>query len=274
MSRLESARNDQLRAVFHHAALTFGYLRSICRSRLCPAILFDDPRPYPVRNLPIQRNVNRIRTLDETSPGHDLGTRPFGGRKNVDERPDCHNKLQHAGTGSSHGLVAEEFGIPYTAFSEAGASIRMVSPKGGAVAIDPKTAPTEQDREKWPAALQALASTEGLAEVAADGFDAVYLPGGHGPMVDLVNDQDLQRLLAAFDRDGKIIAAVCPAERAECGGGGPDQRAKGHRLHQPRGAIGHASQRGAPKTAMGFSGRGVKRIFHACSHHCELVGYI
>jgi putative intracellular protease/amidase len=107
------------------------------------------------------------------------------------------------------GLWLEEFALPYTALSEAGVSIRVVSPKGGAVPIDPKTAPTEQDREKWPAALQALASTERLAEVAADGFDAVYLPGGHGPMVDLVNDQDLQRLLAAFDRDGKIIAAVC-----------------------------------------------------------------
>ncbi len=52
-------------------------------------------------------------------------------------------------------------------------------------------------------------STERLAEVAADPFDAVFIPGGHGPMVDLVNYQDLQRLLAAFDREGKMIAAVC-----------------------------------------------------------------
>ena len=107
------------------------------------------------------------------------------------------------------GLWLEEFAVPFTAFSEAGASIRVVSPKGGAVPIDPKTAPTEKDREKWPAALQALTSTGRLAEVAADRFDAVFIPGGHGPMVDLVNDQKLQRLLAAFDRDGKIVAAVC-----------------------------------------------------------------
>ena len=57
------------------------------------------------------------------------------------------------------GLWLEEFAVPFTAFSEAGASIRVVSPKGGAVPIDPKTAPTEKDREKWPAALQALTST-------------------------------------------------------------------------------------------------------------------
>jgi len=107
------------------------------------------------------------------------------------------------------GLWFEEFAVPFTAFSEAGASIRVVSPKGGAVPIDPKTAPTEKDREKWPAALQALTSTGRLAEVAADRFDAVFIPGGHGPMVDLVNDQKLQRLLAAFDRDGKMVAAVC-----------------------------------------------------------------
>jgi putative intracellular protease/amidase len=107
------------------------------------------------------------------------------------------------------GLWLEEFAVPFTAFSEAGASIRVVSPKGGAVPIDPKTAPTEKDREKWPAALQALSSTGRLAEVSADRFDAVFIPGGHGPMVDLVNDQQLQRLLAAFDRDGKMVAAVC-----------------------------------------------------------------
>ncbi|MGZ3487125.1 MAG: type 1 glutamine amidotransferase domain-containing protein [Isosphaeraceae bacterium] len=107
------------------------------------------------------------------------------------------------------GLWLEEFAVPFTAFSEAGASIRVVSPKGGAVPIDPKTAPTEKDREKWPAAIQALTSTGRLAEVAADRFDAVFIPGGHGPMVDLVNDQQLQRLLAAFDRDGKMVAAVC-----------------------------------------------------------------
>ena len=107
------------------------------------------------------------------------------------------------------GLWFEEFAVPFTAFSKAGASIRVVSPKGGAVPIDPKTAPTEKDREKWPAALQALTSTGRLAEVAADRFDAVFIPGGHGPMVDLVNDQELQRLLAAFDRNGKMVAAVC-----------------------------------------------------------------
>jgi putative intracellular protease/amidase len=66
------------------------------------------------------------------------------------------------------GLWLEEFAVPFTAFSEAGAPIRVVSPRGAAVPIDPKTDPTEKDREKWPDALEALTTTERLADVAAD----------------------------------------------------------------------------------------------------------
>ena len=122
-----------------------------CRSRHRPAILFGDLRPSPVRNLPIQRDENQMRSPDETCPGNDLGVRLFRGGVSMNVlivttscsmlAPDHHT-----------GLWLEEFAVPFTAFSEAGASIRVVSPKGGAVPIDPKTAPTEKDREKWPAA--------------------------------------------------------------------------------------------------------------------------
>ncbi len=107
------------------------------------------------------------------------------------------------------GLWLEEFTVPYTAFIEAGASIQVVSPRGGRVPIDPKTTPKEKDFDKWPDALQALENTGRIVEVSADTFDAVFIPGGHGPMIDLVSDRDLQRLLADFDRQGKPIAAVC-----------------------------------------------------------------
>ncbi len=114
------------------------------------------------------------------------------------------------------GTWLEEFAVPYTALSEAGISIRVVSPKGGATPIDPRSGPTEEDRKKWPAAFQALASTGRLAEVSgprteatAEGFDAIFIPGGHGPLIDLTHDEDLQHLIAAFHRAGKIIAAVC-----------------------------------------------------------------
>jgi putative intracellular protease/amidase len=106
-------------------------------------------------------------------------------------------------------LWLEEFTVPYTEFAEAGASIRVVSPRGGAVPIDPKTTPRAKDFEKWPKALEALKNTGRISDVSANDFDAVFIPGGHGPMVDLVDDSDLRRLLADFDRAGKIIAAIC-----------------------------------------------------------------
>ncbi len=107
------------------------------------------------------------------------------------------------------GLWLEEFAVPYTALLEAGASIRVASPKGGAVPVDPKTTPTEKDQQRWPAAIAALESSERVDGQTADDFDAIFIPGGHGPMVDLAGDLDLQRLIAAFDRAGKWIAAIC-----------------------------------------------------------------
>ena len=117
---------------------------------------------------------------------------------------------------SSHptGLWLEEFAVPFTAFSEAGASIRVASPQGGVVPIDPKTAPTEKDHEKWADALDALNFTELLAEVSAYSFDAIFIPGGHGPMVDLAHDSSLHQLVADFDREGKLIAAICHGSAA------------------------------------------------------------
>ena len=111
--------------------------------------------------------------------------------------------------GHPTGLWLEEFTIPYSTLSEAGAKITVVSPKGGAVPIDPKTTPSESDTKKWLPALNALKTTGRLSEVSSGVFDAIFLPGGHGPMIDLVNNLDLQRLIAVFDELGKIIAAVC-----------------------------------------------------------------
>ena len=111
--------------------------------------------------------------------------------------------------GHPTGLWLEEFALPFTAFLEAGASIRVASPQGGVVPIDPKTAPAEQEHEQWPDALDALNFTERLADVSANGFNAIFITGGHGPMVDLAHDSSLHELLAAFDREGKLIAAIC-----------------------------------------------------------------
>jgi len=113
------------------------------------------------------------------------------------------------GSGHPTGLWLDEFTIPYTALSKAGVTISVASPKGGPVPIDPKSIPSEAKRAKWFGALVALLSTRKLSEMTADGFDAIFVPGGHGPMIDLPHDANLQRLVAELDANGKLVAAVC-----------------------------------------------------------------
>lgn len=48
-----------------------------------------------------------------------------------------------------------------------------------------------------------------LASVQSNDFDAIFIPGGHGPMVDLAHDEGLHNLVARHDAAGKLIAAVC-----------------------------------------------------------------
>lgn len=111
--------------------------------------------------------------------------------------------------GHPTGLWLEEYAVPYTALAEVGIAITVASPKGGAAPIDPKTPPDDKAREKWGPAIQALAQTKRLAEVSDSEFDALFIPGGHGPMMDLSHDADLAALIGAFDRAGKIVAAIC-----------------------------------------------------------------
>jgi putative intracellular protease/amidase len=107
------------------------------------------------------------------------------------------------------GLWLEEFAVPYMAATEAGIHVTVASPQGGAVPLDPKTEPNEKQQKEWAPALQALRSSLTLASVKDRTFDAVFIPGGHGPMVDLANDATLHTLVARHDAAGKVIAAVC-----------------------------------------------------------------
>lgn len=120
-------------------------------------------------------------------------------------------------TGEKTGFWIEEFAAPYYVLSDAGAEIVLASPKGGQPPIDPKSeAPESQteatkrfDKDEKLKAL--LANTKKLSEVSAEGFDAVFYPGGHGPLWDLANDQDSIKLIEAFWKANKPVAAVCHA---------------------------------------------------------------
>lgn len=120
-------------------------------------------------------------------------------------------------TGEKTGFWLEEFAAPYYVFLDAGVDITLASPAGGQPPLDPKSgepdAQTEATRrfEADARAQAALANTLPLASVDSTDFDAVFYPGGHGPLWDLAGDPDSIRLIEAFWADGKVVAAVCHA---------------------------------------------------------------
>ena len=124
--------------------------------------------------------------------------------------------------GHPTGVWLEEYAIPYVALSEAGIAVTVASPMGGPGPIDPKTAPDAKAAARWQTALDALDDTRRVSDVAEKDFDAVFIPGGHGPMVDLAVDPAVARLIGDFARAGKILAAVCHGPAALLQVVGPD----------------------------------------------------
>ena len=120
-------------------------------------------------------------------------------------------------TGEKTGFWLEELAAPYYRFIDAGAEITLVSPQGGHPPLDPKSsaedAQTEATRrfEADATAMRALANTHKLSEVNADEFDAVFYPGGHGPLWDLANDYTSIHLIEETLQSNKPIALVCHA---------------------------------------------------------------
>jgi putative intracellular protease/amidase len=120
-------------------------------------------------------------------------------------------------TGKKTGFWLEEFAAPYYAFLDAGAKLTLASPKGGQPPLDPKsdepdaqTEATERFR-KDTAAQAALASTIKLSAAQASDYDAVFYPGGHGPLWDLAEDKDSIALIETMYAAGKPVSAVCHA---------------------------------------------------------------
>jgi putative intracellular protease/amidase len=120
-------------------------------------------------------------------------------------------------TGEKTGFWIEEFAAPYYLLTDKGIHITLASPKGGQPPIDPKSdAPDAQTpasiRYKADAETQKImANTTKLAEVNQKNFDAVFYPGGHGPLWDLAEDKDSIALIEDFYNNGKTVAAVCHA---------------------------------------------------------------
>jgi len=120
-------------------------------------------------------------------------------------------------TGKKTGFWLEELAAPFYVLKEAGAALTLASPKGGQPPLDPKSDEegfqTDATRrfKNDPEALAQLATTQKLSDVDAADFDAVFYPGGHGPLWDLVSDADSLRLIETFWANDKPVATVCHA---------------------------------------------------------------
>lgn len=120
-------------------------------------------------------------------------------------------------SGKKTGFWLEELAAPYFVLKDAGAGITLASPKGGQPPLDPKSDLPENQTEltkrfRTDSAAQAqLADTKKLADVSANDFDAVFYPGGHGPMWDMPDNATSIALIEAFVKADKPVGAVCHA---------------------------------------------------------------
>jgi putative intracellular protease/amidase len=123
-------------------------------------------------------------------------------------------------TGEKTDFWVEEFTAPYYVLQDAGAKLTIASPAGGQPPIDPKSEAKEAqtlttkrfyaDKE----AIDKVAHSKKLCEIEWDDYDAVFYPGGHGPLWDLANDKDSIALIEGFYNTQKPIAFVCHAPAA------------------------------------------------------------
>jgi len=120
-------------------------------------------------------------------------------------------------SGHKTGFWAEEFAAPYYLFKDAGAEIVLASPNGGQPPIDPNSEQSAAQTNATvrlfedEAAMEQLANTLKLSQVTADKFDAIFYPGGHGPLWDLSEDPLSIGLIQQFWEQEKPVAAVCHA---------------------------------------------------------------
>lgn len=114
------------------------------------------------------------------------------------------------------GVWLEELTTPYYAFRDAGADVTLASIKGGAIPVDERSVNADGENDasverylKDETLKNEVATTPAFGSIDADAFDAVFLPGGHGTMFDYPGSEELARLVERFDREGRIVAAVC-----------------------------------------------------------------
>jgi putative intracellular protease/amidase len=123
-------------------------------------------------------------------------------------------------TGKKTGFWIEEFVAPYYVMADAGVELTIASPKGGQPPIDPSSETPDAETfatkrfDDDPDLKELLAHTTKLSEIKQDDYDAVFYPGGHGPMWDLANDPVSIALIEDFYKHNKPVCFVCHAPAA------------------------------------------------------------
>jgi putative intracellular protease/amidase len=123
---------------------------------------------------------------------------------------------QADGSKDPSGFWAEEFVVPHQILTAAGFTVDLATSMGGKPTADPMSLKREVAGEEADAFAEyikvhqaEIEAARPLSDVSLDGYNAIFIPGGHGPMEDLAHDPDLGRLLIEADAAGKIIAPLC-----------------------------------------------------------------
>lgn len=123
-------------------------------------------------------------------------------------------------TGKKTGFWIEEFAAPYYVLVDAGAVITIASPAGGQPPVDPKSEETDAQTDSTKRfyadlnAIEKVANSKKLKDIQVEDYDAVFYPGGHGPLWDLANDINSIKLIEDFYNTQKPISFVCHAPAA------------------------------------------------------------
>ncbi|MAX24790.1 MAG: glutamine amidotransferase [Phycisphaeraceae bacterium] len=112
-------------------------------------------------------------------------------------------------SGKPTGLWLEEYAVPYNLFIAEGFKVTTVTLNGGKVPIDARSKPNDKQKAEWQEAIKQLQYTRVLNQVDLKKFDAIVIPGGHGVMFDLVDAKDATQAIETFNKQQKIIAAIC-----------------------------------------------------------------
>jgi len=125
----------------------------------------------------------------------------------------------------STGFYLNELMQPVKLLLDAGHTVTFATPTGKAPTLD-RSSDDKMYFNNDVAALQThkalleqlkitspgespVISLSRVEQVGYEHFDAVYIPGGHAPMQDLLHSQALGKLLNSFHQQGKTTALVC-----------------------------------------------------------------